>query len=457
MKISFHGGAREVTGACHLIETGDVKILIDCGLFQGSRECEDANFEPFRFSPADIDAVIITHAHIDHIGRLPKLVREGFRGTIFSTAATRELAAALLEDALHIAERAAHDSRAASASGGQEREALYRREDMEKTFSLWEDAAYRGAREIKGVGMTLYNAGHILGSAMVGIEAEGKKIFFTGDLGNIPSVLLPPPDAVQGAEYLIMESAYGTRTHEAPEERTLKLERAVEDAAARRGTLLIPAFATERTQDILFLLNEMAHQKRIPEMPIFVDSPLAIRITEAYERYPLEYKKEIRALLHQYPDLFRSKKLRFTPSVEESKAINDVPSPKVIIAGSGMMAGGRILHHARRYLPDAKSILLITGYQAVGSLGRRLIEREKTVRIMGEEIAVRTEIRKINGFSAHADNPQLFAFAEAQRGTLKQVFVVQGEESQSRGLAQQIADRLGIPAEAPVLHDEFAL
>ncbi|MFY9463033.1 MAG: MBL fold metallo-hydrolase [Candidatus Sungiibacteriota bacterium] len=455
MKLSFHGGAREVTGACHLLETSGAKILIDCGLFQGSRECEDANFEPFGFQPAQIDAVIITHAHIDHIGRLPKLAREGFRGIIFSTAATRDLAAALLEDALHIAERAV--SKGDSRHDGRGSDALYSAEDLRLTMAHWRGAPYHEAHTVKDIVFTLNNAGHILGSAMVEVRAEEKRLLFTGDLGNVPSVLLPPPDVVSGIEYLIMESAYGTRTHEAPEERTLRLERAVEDAAARRGTLLIPAFATERTQEILFLLNEMAHQKRIPEMPLFVDSPLAIRITEVYERYPLAYKEEIRTLLRAHPNLFRSKKLRFTPSVDESKAINDIPAPKVIIAGSGMMAGGRILHHARRYLSDPASILLITGYQAARSLGRKLIEGEKTIRIMGEEIAVRAEVRKINGFSAHADNPQLFAFAEAQRDTLKRVFTVQGEDVQAEGLAQQIADRLGVSAIAPMQGQSFEI
>ena len=440
MKISFHGGAREVTGACHLLEAGGAKILIDCGMFQGSRECEDKNFEAFAFSPSEIDAVIITHAHIDHIGRLPKLVHEGFRGTIFSTAPTRELASVLLEDALHVAER--------------EHGALYGVEDLARVRSLWKDMPYHMTRALRGITIMLKDAGHILGSAMVEVESEGRRICFTGDLGNIPSVLLPPPDMVDGIEYLIVESAYGTRVHEPPAERALKLERAVEDAAARRGTLLIPAFATERTQDVIFLLNEMLRQKRIPEIPVFVDSPLAIHVTEVYERYPAYYKEEIRALLRAHPDIFRFKKLRFTQSVDESKAINDVPPPKVVIAGSGMMAGGRILHHARRYLADPNSMLLITGYQAAGSLGRRLIEGEKTVRILGEEVAVRAEIRKINGFSAHADNPQLYAFVGEQRATLKKVFVVQGEEEQAQGLAQEIADRMGVAAVAPI-HDEY--
>lgn len=443
MRISFHGGAREVTGACHLLETDRVKILVDCGLFQGSREIEDMNLEPFGFDPAEVDAVVITHAHIDHIGRLPRLVREGFHGLILSTAPTRELARVLLEDALHLAER--------------EHKALFAPEDLERTFTLWEDMTYRTPRAIKNNTVTLYDAGHILGSAMAHIESEGKRILFTGDLGNVPSVLLPPPDVVEEIDHLVIESAYGTRNHEAPEERILKLERAVEDVAFRGGTLLVPAFATERTQDIIFLLNEMLHQKRIPQMPVYVDSPLAIRITEVYERHPEAYKEEIKELYRAHPHLFRSRELHFTLSVDESKTINDVRPPKVVVAGSGMMAGGRILHHARRYLTDPKSILLVIGYQASGSLGRRLVDGAKKVRIMDEEVMVRAEIRQIGGFSAHADNAQLHAFVDPKRGALKHVFVVQGEDEQALGFKQEIEDRLGIPASAPMRGEQFTL
>lgn len=443
MQISFHGGAREVTGACHLLETGSAKILVDCGLFQGSRDIEDMNFGPFGFDPSALDAVIITHAHIDHIGRLPRLVREGFHGVILSTVPTRELARVLLEDALHLAER--------------EHRTLFSPEDLERTFTLWEDMPYRMPRAIKDAWLMLHDAGHILGSAMVRIEAGGKRILFTGDLGNIPSTLLPPPDAVEGIDYLVIESAYGTRLHELPEERILRLERAAEDAAFRGGTLLVPAFATERTQDIIFLLNEMLHQKRIPQMPVYVDSPLAIRITEVYERHPEAYKEEIKELYRAHPHLFRSRELHFTLSVDESKTINDVRPPKVVVAGSGMMAGGRILHHARRYLPDPKSILLIIGYQASGSLGRRLVGGAERVVIMDEEITVRAEVRQIGGFSAHADNAQLHAFVDPKRDTLKRVFVVQGEDEQALGFQQEIEDRLGIPASAPMRGERFTL
>lgn len=287
--------------------------------------------------------------------------------------------------------------------------------------------------------------------------AEGKKIVFTGDLGNVPSALLPPPEQMADADFLVIESTYGNRVHEAARERVLNLERAVEDTAARGGTLMIPAFATERTQDILFYLNEMLHFKRVPEMPVFVDAPLAIKITGVFEQYPEFYKDEIKNLYREHPNLFRFKRLRFTQSVEESKSINDVLQPKVILAGSGMLAGGRILHHARRYLPDPKSILLIIGYQAPGSLGRRLVDGEKLVKIFGEEIPVEAETRNIYGFSAHADNPQLFSYIETNRDTLKRAFMIHGEDAQALHLAQEVKDRLGIQADAPVLHESFEI
>ncbi len=443
MRLSFYGGAQEVTGACYLLETPKFKVMVDCGLFQGCDECADLNFDKFRFDPREINFVLVTHAHLDHVGRLPKLVREGFSGKIYSTAPTRELARLLLDDALGLAKR--------------ENKELYSQADLEKTFNLWEDVPYHKVVRIDGIDVKFNEAGHILGSSLIEFWVEEKHVLFTGDLGNTPSALFPPPEVFRDVEYLVIESTYGNRVHEEAGERVLLLERAMEDAASRKGVLMIPAFATERTQDILFYLNEMLLFRRIPEMPVFVDSPLAIRITSVYEKYTEYYKDEIKKLYREHPNLFKFKRLKFTESVEESKSINDVPSPKVILAGSGMMQGGRILHHLRRYLPDPKSILLITGYQAAGSLGRRLIDKEKTVKLFGEEIQVNCEVRKINGFSAHADNPQLFSFVERNRDTLKKVFVVQGEEAQAMHLMQEIKDRLGVDAVAPTLFEEFEI
>ena len=443
MKISFHGGAREVTGACYLLEAGQTKILIDCGLFQGSEECADLNFEKFKFRPKEVDALIVTHGHLDHVGRIPKLIREGFGGTIYSTAPTRDLTRVILEDAYSLAKR--------------KDEELYSQEDLGRAFQLWQAVSYDEEFIVGGLKLKILPAGHILGSGFVKIQAEEKQILFTGDVGNVPSALLPPPASSRGAEYLIVESTYGNRAHEGEEDKVLKLERAVEDVTARKGVLMIPAFATERSQDILFLLNEMLHFRRIPEIPVFVDSPLATKVTEIFEKYPAYYKEEIQNLYLEHPNLFKFKKLQFTETTEESKKINDAPPPKAIIAGSGMMQGGRILHHLRRYLPDPNSILLVVGFQAAGSLGRRLIDGERVVKIFGDEIEVRAEIRKINGFSAHADNPELFTFVESAKDTLKRVFVVHGEEAQALHFMQEIKDRLGIQADAPTVYEEFEI
>ncbi|MBI2122420.1 MAG: MBL fold metallo-hydrolase [Candidatus Sungbacteria bacterium] len=441
MKLSFHGGAREVTGACYLLEAAEQKFLIDCGLFQGCDVCSDMNERPFKFDSKSINAVFVTHAHVDHVGRIPKLVKHGFSGVIYSTPPTKDLARHLLEDALSLSER--------------QNNRLYAEEDLEKAFRIWRTVSYGEKIALNGAEIIFHDAGHILGSSLIEINAEGKKFLFSGDLGNVPSVLLPPPAKVGGVEYLVVESAYGNREHEAPAERTLQLERAMEDVASRRGTLLIPAFATERTQDLLFLINEMVNFKRVPEMPVFVDSPLASRVTSVYEEYPAYYGQGIQDLYLKHPNLFKFKKLKFTESVEESKAINDVSPPKVVIAGSGMMQGGRILHHARRYLRDKNSILMVVGYQASGSLGRRLLDGARNVKIFKEDVAVSAEIRKINGFSAHADSSQLFSFVSPMRDTLKRVFVVQGESSQALHFMQEIRDRLGIQSDAPLLGDEF--
>jgi len=443
MKLSFHGGAREVTGSCALLETANATLIVDCGLFQGRNGDHGLNRESFHFDPEKTSAVVATHAHIDHIGRIPRLVREGFPGPIYSTAPTRDLAGPLLRDAWDVGHR--HGS------------VIFELEDIERTLRQWHEMSYGETRHVGDMEIRLHQAGHILGSAMVEVGVGGKRLLFTGDLGNAPSVLLPPSAVMKDVHVLIIEGTYGNRAHESHEERTLKLERAIEDVAARGGALLIPAFATERTQDILFLLNQMLLNRRIPEMPVFVDSPLAVEATEIFERYPEYYHKEIQKLYREHPKLFRFRRLRFTSSVEESKAINDIPSPKAIIAGSGMMTGGRILHHAKRYLLDEKSILLIVGYQTAGSVGRRLIDGERVVRIFGEEVPVRAEIRTINGLSAHADNPQLFSFVEGLRDGLERVFVVHGEELAAFHFSQQIKDRLGVRADAPALYEEFEL
>ena len=442
--LTFYGAAREVTGACYLFESGDRKILIDCGLFQGSRVAEERNHKPFPFNPKEIETVILTHAHLDHIGRVPKLVKEGFKGKIFSTAATRDLAEVMWHDAARLE--------------GREDEPLYGEADIKTTMGLFQTLAYYEPVYIeKDLSFQLVSAGHILGSAMVRLAVGERVLAFSGDLGNEPSVLLPSRSSISEANILVVESTYGNKVHQHIEDRTLLLERAIEDVVAKKGSLMIPVFATERTQEILFVINEMLVKKRVPDVKVFVDSPLAIRSTKVFERYPASYRPEIQELFKKHPRLFQFKLLKFTESVEESKKINDTPPPKIILAGSGMMSGGRILHHAKHYLPDPASILIFVGYQAAGSMGRRIIDGAKEVNIHGEKIEVRAEGRVIDGFSAHADQEQLLAFVDEARDYLQRVFVVHGEQDAALNMTQMIRDRLGITAEAPSYGEKFDL
>ena len=448
LKLTFHGGAQEVTGACYLLETDSTRILVDCGLFQCPGYCARRNEEKFPFDVASLDAVIITHGHMDHIGRVPKLVRNGFRGTVYSTSPTKDFAAIMLKDSLGILEKEARD---------EHRTPIYSDEDIQKTIQLWKGKPYYEAFDIGTIRITLRNAGHILGSAIVEAVADGKKIVFTGDLGNSPAPLLDPPDKISDAQYLVIESAYGDRVHEDASERKSKLERVIEDTIGRGGTLMIPAFSLERTQELLYELNELVENNRIPRVPVFIDSPLAIKATEIYRGYSKHFNKEAENLIASGDDLFKFPGLQFTDQTEESKAINNVTGPKVIIAGAGMMQGGRILHHAKRYLPDPKSTLLLVSFQAAGSIGRRIFDGAKEVTIHGERIPVRAGVKAIGGYSAHADSDGLFDFVSQTAGTLKRVFIVQGEPKAALYLAQRIRDNLGIDAIAPKLGESFEL
>lgn len=445
--LEFHGGAGEVTGACYLLKGSDASILIDCGMFQGHSSLEKLNYEPFSFEPSSVDAVFITHSHLDHVGRLPKLVRDGFGGIIYSTSPTKDLSKLILDDALHLVKE--HKN---AVKG------FFDDADVERTMARWKTLDYGEPVSVGSLEVLLKNSGHILGSSMIEVYAEGKKILFTGDFGNIPSVLLPSPDPLsEGTDYLIIESTYGNRTHGETIDRTLQLERAIEDTVTRGGTLMIPAFATERTQDILYELNSMVMNHRVPQVPVFVDSPLAAKITDVYRSYPDYYNKTVFTLMKKDPAVFDFKGLKFTVTKEESKAINDIRPPKVVVAGSGSSMGGRILHHEARYLSDPRSILLVVGYQAGGSLGRRLLDGEKTVTILNQTIPVHAEVRNISGYSAHADEPQLYDFMRRGRTSLAKVFIVQGEAEAATQLAQDVKDRLGISAEIPALYDSFAL
>mgnify|MGYP001582376293 FL=1 len=423
-----------------MLEIDGKKILIDCGLTQGFKLADDINWDPFPYDAKTIDILFVTHAHVDHIGRIPKLIHEGFRGKIYSTKPTKALATFMLEDTMGILSK--------NTELGLDK--IYTEENIQLALSLWEGFDYHEMLKITpDLEISFLNAGHILGSAMVKFIFNGKKILFTGDLGNSPSMLLPDTEKVTDIDYLIMESVYGDRNHESRGNRRRFLEEAIEDNYNRKGTLIIPTFSLERSQELLFELNTLVENNRIPIMPIFLDSPLAIRLTEVFKQYKNYLNENAQNAMRHDKYLFDFPGLHNTLKSEESKLINDVPNPKIVIAGSGMSTGGRIVHHERHYLPDANNTLLLTGYQAVGSPGRLIQEGLKTVHITGEDVVVRAHMVTISGYSGHKDSDGLLSFVEDMQDTLKKVFVVMGEPKSSMFLVQKLRDNLGIEAYAP--------
>lgn len=445
MKLKFYGAAGEVTGSNHLLEGDGVTLMIDCGFFQGVKVCDDKNTNPFPYDVKAVDAVFVTHAHLDHVGRIPKLFNEGFKGKIYSTPPTREIAKLILEDTLNVI------SREAKADG---HEPLFHQDAIEKAFAHWEAIPYDQDVVFKDdLRVRFRDAGHILGSAMIEMAHNGKKLVFSGDLGNSPAPLMQDTELLSGIDYLVMEAVYGDRVHEDLAHRADRLKAVIEETIARGGVLMIPAFSIERTQDLLFELNEMVEGKKIPEIPVFVDSPLAIKVTKVYEQNESYFNKETQATIKGGDDIFKFPKLRFTEDTRDSIAIKDVPNPKIIIAGSGMSNGGRILHHERNYLPDPKSTLCLVGYQAVGTMGRALQEGMKSVRIFNEDVPVRAKVITIQGYSAHKDMNALLEFVTEMQPSLKKIFVVHAELGAGLFFAQRVRDYLGIDTRVPKAGD----
>ncbi|KKU19329.1 hypothetical protein A3A64_04275 [Candidatus Gottesmanbacteria bacterium RIFCSPLOWO2_01_FULL_48_11] len=451
MKLTFAGGARTVTGANYLLETAESKVLIDCGLNQGSRVCEAENYNPFPYDPSTINALFITHAHIDHVGRAPRLYKMGFRGDVFSTEPTKEFAEELLRDSQDLL------SREAKAAG---RDILYDDKDIDEFLGLWKTNGYHKEILLRDLKITFFDAGHILGSASILVETEGKRIIFSGDIGNSPAPLVKSPEKLQGMDYALIESAYGGRLHEDKAERKQILEDVIEETVKRGGTLMIPAFAMERTQELLYELNNLVEAGRIPHIPIFLDSPLAIKLTSIYNKYAnnAEYiNRESMDLFKAGDSIFRFPGLEFVLKTEDSKKIVERSGPKIIIAGSGMSNGGRIVRHEAHYLKDEKNTLLIIGYQAKGSLGRAILDGAKSVKIVGEDVPVRAQIQAIGGYSSHADQSELLNWLRPMRDTLKNVFIVQGEEDQMDILQTAIRDKLAVDASIPHIGDSIGL
>jgi metallo-beta-lactamase family protein len=442
MKLHFFGAAKEVTGTCYMVESGEHKVMIDCGVFQGSHDDTMRNRNPFPFDPSSLDAVFLTHAHMDHVGRVPLLVKRGYRGPIYCTAPTAELAQLLWRDMVHLME----DEERRSGL-----EPFYDEVDVMKATDRLEAVEYRQATELcaGAIVATLHDAGHVLGSSAVELRLEDRVVVFSGDVGNDDVPILPPTEKLGKVDVLIVESTYGDRVHEDLAARTTILRDLIRSTAKKKGVLMIPTFAIERTQEIVLTLHHLAEEGQIPRLPIFLDSPLAIAATHVYEDFPQYYNAAARKEFMLGHELFSLPGFVPTKSVEASKAINDVPPPKVIISGAGMMTGGRIRHHLIRYLPDPASTLLIVGFQARGTLGRHLYEGAKTVRIHGQQVYVNAAVKAVGGWSAHADQKKLVEWVAAAETKPEVIFVTHGEDNAADALARKFNRDLGLTAYVP--------
>jgi metallo-beta-lactamase family protein len=439
--VTFWGATRTVTGSLHQVDACGKTLLFDCGLFQGRRAESYHRNREFPFRPRDVDAVLLSHAHIDHCGNLPNLVKQGFAGPIYCTPATRSLAGVMLGDAAKIQQEDAVYLNRKRARGEPKVEPLYDGRDVYRTLLRLKPVPYDTPVPIApGLEARFVDAGHLLGSAMIRLRIDGtgaeKRLTFTGDLGRPGLPILRDPAPVPPGEFLISESTYGGHTHEPVDETAERLGEVVRRTADRGGKVLIPAFSVGRTQTIVYFLHQLIEAGRLPDVPVYVDSPLSTRATEVFRAHPDCFDDEARRLLEEHPDLFGEQHIRYVEKVHESIALNHLPGPAVIISASGMCEAGRILHHLKHHIGDPTSTVLIAGYQAEGTLGRRLVERQPEVRILGQVVAVKAEIVVLNGLSSHADHGDLLRSLGPLAGTARQVRLVHGEPERAAALAE---------------------
>ena len=465
MHLSFHGAASCVTGSCHLLDVDGFRILIDCGLFQGEDEIFSSNQKPFGFDPGSIAAVVLTHAHLDHCGRLPYLVRQGFSGPVYATSPTRYLAEIVLWDAAHLQEEKSQEKkgRPKGVRRPSSRSTPYRIADVIDTMAHFvQPAEYDVPVNLApGIDATFYNAGHILGSASVQITVSrpGRKtrILFSGDLGPAHPALLSPASPPEDSDYVVMETTYGDRLHRSFEKSKEELLGVLSDTYARNGKVLIPTFALERAQDLLFFFREWKSEGRLPgRQPYFLDSPMAINVTHIYERFPELLGDRLLEQFRKKKDPFLFPELKFMRTVDESRQIRDAGPRAVILAGSGMVSGGRILYHLAQEMDNPHSSLIFVGYQAEGTLGRAILEGRKTVRIQGVMKDVRIAIHSINGFSAHADQSDLLKWC----GEMKvpdRAFLVHGEHRSLSAYREKLAETGWKNVHVPALHETVEL
>lgn len=461
MEIKILGAGKVVTGSCYSLSVGKEKILVDCGMFQGSKELEKLNYDDFSFNPKEYSALILTHAHLDHCGRIPHLIRDGFRGKIYATDATKALAEIVMKDSAKIAmEDTENENKKRAIEKLAPRNPIYTLADVEKTLDLFVIVDYDQKTSITpNISATFYDAGHILGSSSIRVDVnEGgkeKKVVFSGDLGQEDSILVKHTEAITDADYVFMESTYGDRLHGPLEERKTKLIKIINETHKIGGKVFIPSFAIERSQELLFYIGEFMEQGLIPHMPVFLDSPMAIRATEVFKNFTEHFNSDVQKRIEKVGDVFNFPELKMTEGRTDSVAINSVQGPCIILAGSGMCTGGRIKHHIVNNIEEERNTFLFVGFQVEGTLGYWIKKGEKKINLLGKEVKVRSRIESIDGFSAHADRDGLFKWLDNYSPKPK-VFIIHGEEDQQVPLSENLKKK-GFETKIPSLNEVINL
>ena len=465
IKLKFLGAAQNVTGSRHLLEVNGTKILVDCGLYQ-ERQFQERNWEPFTCPPESLDAVLLTHAHLDHCGLLPKLVKDGFKGRIYCTDATAEIAQIILLDSAHLQEEDAEFKRKRHKKEGREGprtvEPLYTTADAEACFPQFSSVKYKQPIKLDGgIEATFYDAGHVLGSSIikvkVSMDGQDRTVIFSGDIGRPDRPIVHDPSVVEQADYVLVESTYGDRLHSGPEDTKKLIAEAVNSTKQAGGNIIVPSFALERSQELLYYINELLLKMAIPQLQVFLDSPMASRITEVFRKHSELYDEEMTEFVRRHRSPFEFVGLKMAGTSAESKALNNIKGTVMIIAGSGMCTGGRIKHHLVNNISKPDNTIMFVGYQAVDTLGRRILDGEKEVRILGQKRPVNARIVRINGFSAHADKNELLEWLSGLKKPPKKVFVVHGESESANAFGNYVREKTGWQVAVPAYQDEVVL